>query len=154
MEEIPELLRFIEIDDTTKQQGPEIWQLVEPYADGIITDFYRRVKTFEISSHITDPTIGRLIVKQKDHWAALFDSRFETDYANSVRRIGIQHHDVSLSPMWYVLGYLALKIAFTEVLAATALPPIRKGRLMMALEKYVAFDMALAMSTYSAVLFD
>ena len=36
--------------------------------------------------------------------------------------------------MWYVLGYMSLKIAFVHVLAEAALPPIRKGRLLKTLE--------------------
>jgi len=151
---IPELLRFIEIDDETKRHGQEIWLLLEPHADAIVTNFYGRVKAFEISTHVTDAAIERLMTKQKQHWASLFASQFETVYANSVRRVGIKHRDIALSPMWYVLGYMVLKIAFTEVLAEAALPPIRKGRLIKTLDKYVAFDMALALSTYNAVVVD
>jgi hypothetical protein len=151
---IPRLLRFIEIDDETKERGNEIWQLLEPHADIIVDAFSARVKTFEVSSNITDAAIARLMVKQKQHWASLFGSRFDEDYANSVRRVGIQHRDIALNPMWYVAGYMALKIAFSEVLAKSALPPIQKGRLLKTLDKYVAFDMALALSTYGAVVFD
>jgi len=151
---IPELLRFIEIDDETKERGHEIWRLLEPHADAIVANFYGRVKAFEISAHVTDAAIERLMVKQKQHWAALFASQFEADYANSVRRVGIQHRDIALNPMWYVGGYMIMKIAFTEVLAEAALPPISKGRLIKALDKYVAFDMALALSTYNAIVVD
>ena len=151
---IEELLRFIDIDDATKERGPEIWRLVEPHADAIIGSFYHRVKRFDFSSEITDAAIERLKVKQKQHWAALFASQFGVDYANSVRRVGIQHRDIALSPMWYVLGYTTQKLAFTEVLADASLPPIRKGRLLKALDKYIAFDMALALSAYSAAVVD
>ena len=151
---ISNLLRFIEIDDETKERGHEIWQLLEPHAGAIVANFYGKVRAFEISAHVTDAAIERLKAKQKQHWASLFASQFETVYANSVRRVGIQHRDIALDPMWYVLGYMVLKIAFTEVLADAALPPIRKGRLIKALDKYVAFDMALALSTYNAVVVD
>ena len=151
---IAELLRFIDIDDTTKERGPEIWQLLEPRADAIVGSFYHRVKTFDIGSEITDVAIERLKVKQKQHWAALFASQFGVEYANSVRRVGIQHRDIALSPMWYVLGYTTQKLAFIEVIADASLPPITKGRLLKALDKYIAFDMALALSAYSAALVD
>jgi len=151
---IAQLLHFIDIDDATRDRGPEIWQIVEPHADAIIANFYHRVKNFEVGAQIDEVTIRRLMVKQKRHWQALFDSRFDDLYANSVRQIGIQHRNISLSPMWYVAGYMGLKIAFTELLADAPLPPIKKGRLIKALDKYVAFDMALALSTYDAVLVD
>ena len=151
---IVQLLHFIDIDDATRDRGPEIWQIIEPHADAIIANFYSRVKNFEIGAHFDDVTIRRLMVKQKRHWQALFDSRFDDIYANSVRQVGIQHRNIALSPMWYVAGYMGLKIAFTELLADATLPPVKKGRLIKALDKYVAFDMALALSTYDAVLVD
>lgn len=151
---IAQLLSFIDIDEAVRDRGPEIWQILEPHADAIIASFYGRVRTFEISSHIDDATVCRLMVKQKRHWQALFTSRFDDLYANSIRQVGIQHRDVALSPMWYVAGYMRLKIAFTELVAEAPLPPIQKGRLLKALDKYVAFDMALALSTYDAVVVD
>jgi hypothetical protein len=151
---IPELLRFIEIEHDTMDLGHEIWRLLEPHADGVVEDFYAKVKRFEVNPHITDAAIGRLVGKQKEHWASLFGSAFDADYANRVRRVGIQHRGIALNPMWYVLGYMSLKIAFMRVLAEAALPPIRKGRLLKTLDKYVAFDMALALSTYEAVLLE
>lgn len=66
----------------------------------------------------------------------------------------MRHREIDLDLMWYVLGYAALKISFTEVIIDSQLPPITKGRLVKALEKYVAFDMALALSTYSAAVVD
>ena len=68
--------------------------------------------------------------------------------------VGIRHREIELDLMWYVLGYAALKIAFIEVIIDSPMPPIKKGRLVKALEKYIAFDMALALSTYSAVVCD
>ena len=151
---IRELLCFIEIDEETKGLGLEIWRLIEPHADGVIKDFYNKVKVFGISAYVTDAAIERLMAKQKQHWAALFGSRFDTDYANSARHVGIQHHDIALNPMWYVAGYMALKIALTRIIVDAELPAMRKGGLIKTLDKYVAFDMALAMSTYNAVVID
>jgi hypothetical protein len=151
---IPELLRFVEIDDDTKRRGHEIWDLLAPRADAIVEDFYSKVQAFDISAHITDAAIRRLKIKQKQHWASLFGSQFDEEYANSVRRVGIKHRDIDLGPMWYVAGYMALKIAFTDAITDSPLPPIKKSRQLMALDKFVALDMALALSTYSAAVFD
>lgn len=151
---ISDILRFVEIDDETRSRGREIWQLIEPHADAIVTEFYDKVRTFDVNSHITEAAVERLKVKQKRHWTSLFGSKFDELYEQSVRQVGLKHRDIDLNPMWYVLGYMALKISFTEVLAEAALPPIKKGRLMKALDKYVALDMALALSTYGAVVLD
>ena len=151
---IPQLLDFIGITEETKRQGPEIWELLEPRADELLTAFYVKVQAFHVNSHVTDIVIPPLIAKQKRHWAALFGSRFDDNYANSVRRLGIRHREIDLALMWYVLGYEALKIAFTEAIIDSSLPPIKKGRLVKTLGKYIAFDVALALSPYEAELLD
>ncbi|MFA6267053.1 MAG: protoglobin domain-containing protein [Pseudolabrys sp.] len=151
---IAQLLSFIEITEETERQGPDIWRLLEPRADAILAAFYTKVQGFHVNHKVTDATIAPLIAKQKLHWAALFGSRFDEDYANSVRRIGIRHREINLELTWYVLGYEALKIAFTEAIIDSALPPIQKGRLVKTLGKYIAFDVALALSTYEAAVLD
>jgi hypothetical protein len=107
-----------------------------------------------VSPHVTDAVIERLKGRQKEHWTSLFEGQFDAGYINSVRHVGIRHRDVALNRMWYVAGYITLKISFTNVIAKTALPPITKGRLIKSLDKFVAFDMALALSTYDAVVLD
>lgn len=151
---IPKLLQFIEIDEETKRRGQEIWQLLEPRVDGILVSFYDNVKSYHVTTSLTDDSVGRLIGKQKRHWSALFRSKFDDEYAKSVRRIGIRHREINLDLVWFIMGYSRLKIAFTGAIIDSELPPITKGRLLKALEKYIAFDMALAMSTYSADLLD
>ena len=151
---IPEFLRFIDIDADTKRRGQEIWALLAPRADDLIQAFYAKVCASDISSHVTEAAIERLKVKQKQHWASLFSSQFDEEYANSVRRVGIKHRDIALGPTWYVAGYMALKIAFSETIADSPLPPINKSRLLKALDKFVALDMALALSTYDAAVVD
>jgi hypothetical protein len=151
---IAQFQNFIGITEETKRQGPEIWALIEPRADELLATFYVKVRAFHINANVTDAVIPPLIAKQKKHWAALFGSRFDEDYANSVRRLGIRHREIQLDMMWYVLGYEALKIAFTEAIIDSALPPIKKGRLVKTLGKYIAFDVALALSPYQAELLD
>lgn len=151
---ISKLLQFIEIDEETKRRGQEIWQLLEPQVDDILLSFYDIVRPYHVNANLTDDSITALIAKQKRHWKSLFSSQFDDDYANSVRRLGIRHREINLDLVWYVMGYSRLKIAFTGAIIDCEMPPITKGRLIKALEKYVAFDMALALSTYSAVVFD
>ena len=151
---ISQLLTFIEIKNDTIQLGPEIWRLLEPRVEGILQNFYAKVDSFHVNARPSGSAVGNLIKKQKKHWNALFTSQFDEEYANSVRRLGMRHREIDLDLMWYVLGYASLKISFTEVIIDSQLPPITKGRMVKALEKYVAFDMALALSTYSAAVVD
>lgn len=151
---IAKLLDFIEITAETRQHGVEIWRLLEPRADDILVTFYAKVHSFHVNPHVTESTIRPLIAKQKAHWAGLFGGQFDDDYANSVRRLGIRHREINLDLTWYILGYESLKLAFTEAIIDSALPPIKKGRMVKALGKFIALDVALALSPYEAALLD
>lgn len=104
-------------------------------ADDIIGDFYRKMQRSVIGSYVTDDTVGRLILKQKAHWEALFKSNLSRAYVESVRRIGIRHRDIALNPSWYVAGYAKLKIELMKRIAALDASSDKKISLMMTLEK-------------------
>ncbi len=151
---LKKLLQFLEIDEATRAHARLLWTTLTPQADSIIERFYERVHEARITRHINSPVIARLKVKQKAHWAALFGSNFDDAYANSVRRIGLTHRDIALDPLWHVAGYMAIKIQMAEAVAASALTPLEKTRLIRTLDKYIAVDMGLALSAYNAAVLD
>ena len=66
--------------------------------------------------------------------------------------IGIKHHEIGLDSKWYIAGYAIIKAAFAEKIMEAPLPMRAKSALIVTLEKYVAIDMALALSAYSSWL--
>jgi hypothetical protein len=151
---IEQLCDFLEIDDMTRQHARVLLALFSGCGDEIIGEFYNKVKKSVVGSYITNDAVERLISKQTAHWVALFSSKFGRDYVLSVRRIGIQHRDIALSPLWYVAGYAKLKLSMMERIAALDVSQDKKTSLATALEKYVAMDMALALATYHSVIVD
>ena len=151
---IDKLLEFLDVDATTKRSGKLLSDLLEPRLDGIIERFYTRVQELDINPHVTDRAIGALKVSQKQHWVELFNSQFDESYLRNVRRIAVRHRDVELDPMWYIAGYMRLKLAFIEVIIRSAFPIEVKGQLIKTLDKYIAIDMALALGTYDTVVLD
>lgn len=151
---LDKLLRFFEVDAEVKKQGYELWGLLAPYADRIIDGFYANIRSAEIEPKISAATVERLKHRQKEHWAGLFGLGFGDDYARSARFVGARHRGIQLGSAWYVAGYMALKFQFMNVIVSSDLPIAEKGRLLRALEKFVAIDMALALYSYdnSAVL--
>ena len=145
---------FLDIDDLSRQYARVLLTLFTGCADDIVGEFYRKIQKSAIGSYITDDAIERLIPKQKAHWMALFNSDFGRDYVQSVRRIGIQHRDITLNPSWYVAGYVKLKLELMQRIAALDVSPDKKICLMLTLEKYVAIDMALALTPYDSVILD
>jgi hypothetical protein len=91
--------------------------------------------------------------KQREHWRSLFSSGFDESYQRRASMIGIRHHDVGLDPKWYIAGYALMKARFIErLLLQTTVPLPLRSAMIVTLEKYVAVDMALALSSYSSWL--
>lgn len=151
---VGQLRDFLEIDDVSKQYARVLLALFTTHADDIVSEFYRKVQRSEISPHVTNDSIERLKAKQKAHWTALFNFDFSRDYAQSVRRAGIQHRDIALNPTWYVAGYAKLKFELMKRIAALDASSDKKMCLTMTLEQYVAIDMALALASYDSVILD
>ncbi len=152
MQTIDRLIEFLEIDTDTMAAAELLSDLLVPQLDDIIDGFYDRVRRYEINVLVTDDMIPRLKQKQKQHWMALFESGFGPDYCAGTRRIAIRHRDIGLDPAWYVAGYTHVKLALIEVIIRSDFAPAAKGRLVKTLEKYLAIDMALALSAYDVVV--
>lgn len=151
---IDRLLRFLEVDDATKASGVTLSKLLAPQLDGIIERFYSRVQEFDLNPHVNERSVASLKIKQKQHWIDLFNSQFDENYLRNTRRIAVRHRDVELNPMWYIAGYMRLKLAFIEVIIKSRLPVETKGQMIKTLDKYIAIDMALALGAYDTVVLD
>ena len=151
---IEQLLKFLDIDDDTKRLGQKLWQVLAPSVDTVLDRFYQKVHLARIEPQLSEATVVRLKAKQKAHWASLFHSEFDEQYMSGVHRIGIKHRDVDLKLTSYVAAYMVLKIEFANVIVRSDLSVLTKGLLIKALDKYVALDMALALSTFDAAILD
>jgi hypothetical protein len=149
-----ELLRFLAIDGRSRRDAEEIWPLIEHRAPEIIEGFYADVRRSNINLPLTSQMIDHLKIKQKEHWKHLFESRFDQSYFNNASLIGIKHFEIGLDARWYIAGYMKIKSEFLlEILGAPLSSP-SKTQLIVTLEKYVALDMALAISSYTSLLVD
>jgi methyl-accepting chemotaxis protein len=95
----------------------------------------------------------RLQSAQRQHWEQLFSGRFDSAYAESIRRIGHVHHRIGLEPSWYIGGY---QFVLTR-LTATVTQHHRFGRARLtrhlnALQKAVMLDLDMAISIYQEEL--
>jgi methyl-accepting chemotaxis protein len=151
---VRQLFEFLNVDAETEASAHALSKLLVPHVDEVIEHFYNEMVRLQINPHVTARSIPVLKRKQKQHWTALFNSKFDEDYFGSIRQIGVRHRDIELSTMWYVAGYAKLKMAFIEVIIRSDLPVASKGQLIKTLDKYIAIDMALALSTYDAVILD
>ena len=149
-----ELIRYIGIDTRTEILAERLWYLLEGFVDEIVAHFYSSTRQSSAGLMLDYPTIERLKVRQKQHWQSLFSSAFDEHYVRSVSMIGIKHYEIGLDAKWYIAGYAIIKAAFAEKIMEAPLPLKAKTALIVTLEKYVAIDMALALSAYSTWLVD
>jgi hypothetical protein len=149
-----ELIRYLGIDTRAELLAERLWQLLEGSAEQIIADFYSNTRQSSAGLMLDDASIERLKVRQKQHWQSLFCSAFDQQYIRSVSMIGLKHHQIGLDSKWYIAGYAIIKAAFAEKIVEAPLPLQAKSALIVTLEKYVAIDMALALSAYSSWLVD
>jgi hypothetical protein len=149
-----ELIRYLGIDTRAELLAERLWYLLEESVEQIIDGFYNNTRNSSAGLMLDEATIERLKVRQKQHWQSLFSSAFDEKYFRSVSMIGIKHHEIGLDPKWYIAGYAVVKAAFAQKILEAPLPLRAKTALIVTLEKYVAIDMALALSAYSSWLID
>jgi hypothetical protein len=148
------LIRFLDIDPTAQLHAAAIWLLIEHRVDHTIEVFYADMRQSDPALGLNDQTVRRLKVKQREHWRALFESRLDLQYFNSASLIGIRHSQIGLDPKWYIAGYARIKNDFSRVILNAELPLTTKASFLVTLDKYVALDMALAISSYTSLLLD
>ena len=149
-----EIVRYLGIDTRAQLLAERVWQLLDESSDEVIASFYRDTRQSAAGLLVDEAAIERLKVRQKEHWRALFNGEFDEKYRRSVTMIGIKHHEVGLDPKWYIAGYALMKIRFVEKLLEAPVSLRMRSDLIATLEKYVAIDMALALSVYSSWLIE
>lgn len=150
-----QLLSFLDIDEEAKASAAELWAVVEPQLTAVISAFYARLATTPMGALLQNDVVDRLKRKQRDHWTLLFTGGFNEEYLNSARRVGLRHREVELDLRWYVAAYMMLKMEFVNVIVKSEEHSVAtKGRLVRTLDRYFAFDLGLAISTYLAGVID
>lgn len=148
------LIRFLNIDVEAKRDAAAIWPLIAHRVDPVIETFYAEVRRSDTALPLSRPFVQRLKAKQKDNWQALFEGRLDQQYFNSASLIGINHCEIGLDPKWYIAGYMRIKRDFSHTILDSSLPPATSAGLITTLDKYVALDMALTISSYTSLLVD
>jgi len=148
------LIRFLDIDPTAQLHAAAIWLLIEHRLDHTIETFYADMRHSDAALALSEQTVQRLKITQREHWRALFESRLDLQYFNSASLVGIRHSQIGLDPKWYIAGYARIKNDFARVILNAELPLATKASFLVTLDKYVALDMALAVSSYTSLLLD
>ncbi|WP_445680824.1 protoglobin domain-containing protein [Radicibacter daui] len=152
-------LAFIGIDSSMQQDFAELKPIIARHMGRILDGFYDHLSRFGLTSAMFRNREHMMAAKaaQMKHWERLLTARFDEDYLQSIRRIGLAHHRLGLEPRWYIGGYALLVTGLTDAVAEETLPRgffnrqagrDRCKRLQKAVTVAAMLDMDLALSVY------
>src|SRR5512135_2228400 len=148
------LIAALDIDSRSRTTARMIWPLVESRAKEFVEAFYAAAGHFAAEPLRSLHAIDRLKACQQEHWKSLFEGRFDEDYFRSASLLGILHCEMGLDSRWHVIGYAKMKGELTNDILQSPLPIALKAQLVGTLDKYLALDMAISLSSYTCVLLD
>ena len=126
-------------------------RLVEPEVDDLVERFYgHQLSMPEVAAFISDPELlARLRGTLRRYVLDLFDNRCDLAYVENRLQIGEVHRRAGVAPKYYLAGMRLLRELLGEyLLEQLATDPPRQLRVLMALDRMLAFDTALVMDTY------
>ena len=148
-------LRFLGIDDTTRQELVDFLPILEEEVDGFLDEFYSHITAWPNLRNIIGDmgNVPRLKEAQRDHWRLLFSGRFDASYQEQVRRVGLAHERIGLEPSWYMGGYCFVLVRIVALLTHRFRRKPQKVAVMTgAILKAVFLDMELVMDIYNQQL--
>lgn len=100
-------LAFFAIRDEERAVLQALLPFVEKELPEILTKFYAHIAKFEETKNFfSDKSrIDYAKSKQIEHWIRLFNAKFDDEYVESARAIGLVHHRIGLSPTLYIGAY-------------------------------------------------
>ena len=154
---LKERIAYIGIDADTKKSLDEYSADLQKILPPILKQFYDHIKNWPgLVGMFSDPSrMDYARNAQQIHWLKLFSTKFDDDYAQSVRRIGLIHSKIGLELTWYLGAYsftlnhlyehasqfYQSRFAMKEAQRKTAL-------LIRAINQCVMLDMDMAISVY------
>ena len=146
-------MRFMRIDERTGELLREFWKVVEPALPEILEAFYRHVTREPQLARMIGKDIPRLKAAQGSHWGRLFNGRFDQEYMQGVRSIGLIHNKIGLAPRWYIGGYnFVLSQLVDLAVRQYRWKPNHLAAVLTALNCAVMLDMDIAISVYQEAM--
>lgn len=154
--ELNERLRFVGIDEQTRAALAEALPVLEKELPTVIDQFYANLRSWpdQMAMFKSQNAMGRASNLQLKHWLRLFSGRFDDDYMESVRTIGLVHSKIGLDPRWYLGGYSYVLAKLFPIMAARmgggllGRGSARAARVMTAMQQAALLDMELAVTVY------
>ena len=146
-----ERLKFLLIDDATRNSLREVWPVLAPSIPMVLEKFYAHITAVpELSAKFGGPDRISFAKKaQNSHWESVFAARFDHDYIEKVRRVGKVHERIGLEPRWYIGGYaMVMNMLVDVVIKHFRKKPDLAAKYIKAMNQAIYLDMDYAVSIY------
>ena len=139
----------MQITPATAKTLSEFWPHVRSALPDILDGFYRHAGTEPHLARMIGTQTGRLKSVQSTHWERLFSGRFDDDYFDSVRTVGLAHVRIGLEPAWYIGSYNFVLAQLSRLAGRVhRFSPSRARQVTEAVLAAVLLDMGIAISVY------
>ena len=80
---------------------------IEKHLPPALEKFYEKLAKVPAVMKFFDgkPQMDRAQGRQNEHWLSIANGRFDGDYLESARKVGLRHARIGLEPRWYIGGY-------------------------------------------------
>lgn len=147
--------QFMAITPAVSELLPQIWSVIKPALPEILEGFYAHAGSVpELAKMIGDQS-ARLKAAQTTHWERLFSGRFDDDYIQGIRAIGLTHNRIGLEPRWYIGGYNFVQQELIAVLVKHyRWKPAKLASAIQAVMAAINLDMGMAISIYQEAMME
>ncbi|HAG52996.1 MAG TPA: hypothetical protein DCL21_04325 [Alphaproteobacteria bacterium] len=114
---LSKLLSFYHLDQGRKFTELHDFLVDTKIIDSIMNEFYNYILKFDNLVHVLENS-GRSVenvkAAQRNHWINTLKAGFDDSYEQRVKRIGMSHVKVDLTPEWYIGGYNQVQQVFLK----------------------------------------
>ncbi|WP_339781996.1 globin-coupled sensor protein [uncultured Thalassospira sp.] len=148
--ELDRRLAFVDLNETRRSHLREIWPVIDKNLPTMLDSFYKKIMARPDLAAIIGNTsrVEGLKRAQSNHWKTLFNGHFDDHYFEEVRRIGLAHERIGLTPEAYVSGYNFILGLIISLLHQTFRKRRDVGDLIAAASTAVIIDMEMAITIY------
>jgi methyl-accepting chemotaxis protein len=106
-DELEERLTFIGLDEAALEQLSTIQTYLDRHLPVALERFYEKIATVPAVNRFfaDNAQMRRAENSQIEHWKKIAAGRFDDQYVEASRRIGLRHARIGLEPRWYIGGY-------------------------------------------------
>ncbi len=108
LQALQERLSFIGIDTQARADLAVVQKSIEQHLGPALGLFYEKLMTVPaVSSFFAEgkPQVDRAQGRQTGHWHNIAAGKFDAEYLESSKKVGLRHARIGLEPRWYIGGY-------------------------------------------------